>query len=79
MHRFATTLRWAVILVVAIGSGMLARLIPSPYEESRPETAHRIQQVAAPDATAQTIKHAKPYYNGVDVDVARLNYASNLN
>jgi hypothetical protein len=79
MHRFATTLRWTVILFVAIGSGMLARLIPSPYDESRPETARRIQQAAAPDSTAQTIKHAKPYYNGVDVDVARLSYTSNLN
>lgn len=78
MHRFATTLRFAVILAVAIAFGMLARLIPSPYQESAPMSASRTEATSAPDSTSETMRNVKPKFRGADVDGNRLTLASTL-
>lgn len=78
MHRFATPLRFAVILAVAIAFGMLARLIPSPYQESTPMSASRTEESSAPDATSETMRKVKPKFRGVDVDQNRLTLASTI-
>jgi len=78
MNRFATLLRFAVILAVAIGCGMLARLIPSPYHEYGSMSASRIHQTSAPDSTREKTENVEPKFRGVDVDANRLLYASLL-
>jgi hypothetical protein len=78
MNRFATLLRFAVLLVVAIACGLLSRLIPSPYHEFSPMSASRIQEVSASDSADEMIESAQPKYDGVDVDMNRLTYASTL-
>jgi hypothetical protein len=78
MHRFATPLRFAVILAVAMACGMLARLIPSPYHEFDSMSASRIEQTSAPQSTNKSVQNAEPKYRGVDVDANRLTFASTI-
>jgi len=78
MNRFTSTLRFAVILVVAITFGMLSRLIPSPYHEFSSMSASRIQETSSPDSTDVMNYSAKPKFHGVDVDMNRLTFASTI-
>lgn len=76
MNRFATFLRFAIILVVAIACGMLTTLIPSPYGDSGSTSASRVQEASASDSLSQ--QTAAPTHYGVDVDANRLAFISNF-
>ena len=78
MNQFAPWIRFAVILVVAIACGMLARWIPSPYEEHASLKPGQVQEASATEATEATIRKSKPRFEGVDVDQMALAFASTI-